>query len=125
MVQLNLLNPVRVAIESNHDTLNQLKWLTSTCRFAPVHSNIVVLKKTLVLHWSGQNVLTACFGGKFLIRKWASIKATEIISSYDESYLRAPIQGWAQSNYSCFAENISTAQRGPHDSSGVAILRQE
>jgi hypothetical protein len=30
--------------------------------------------------------------------------------------------GMAQSN---FAENTSTAQRGPHDRSGVAISRQE
>jgi hypothetical protein len=37
------------------------------------------------------------------------------------SYLRAPVQGWAQSNNSSFAENISTERRGPHDSSGVAI----
>jgi hypothetical protein len=118
MVQLN---PARVAIEFNHNTLNQLKWLTSTCRFAPVHSNIVVLTNSLVLHLSGQNVLTACFGGKFLNRTWVSIKATEIISSY----LRAPVQGWAHSNDSSLAENISTKQRGPNDLSGVAISRQE
>jgi hypothetical protein len=50
-----------------------------------------------------------------------SIKATEIISSF----LRAPVQEWAQSKYSSFAKKTSTAQRGPHDRSGVAISRQE
>ncbi len=66
-------------------------------------------------------VTQGVFWGEFLNRTWASIKATEYISSY----LLAPVQGWAQSHSSSFAENISTALRGPHDRSGVAISRQE
>jgi hypothetical protein len=86
------LIPVKVALESNYNTLNKLKCLASTCRFASFRSNIAVLKNSLVLHLSFLKVLTACFGGKFLNRTWTSIKATEMISSY----LRAPVQGWAQ-----------------------------
>jgi hypothetical protein len=79
------------------------------------------------------------FWGKFLNRTWTLIKATEIISSY----LCALVQGWKDHKsrkttgalsdtqrrdrdgrkaiFPVFAENISTAQPGPHDSSGVAM----
>ncbi len=53
--------------------------MASTCSFTPFHSSIVVLKNCLVLHLSGLNVgfnfLPACFGGKFLNRKFARRRA--------------------------------------------------
>jgi hypothetical protein len=82
-------NPAIVAIETHHNTRNQLKWLTRTCSFAPGHSNIVVLKKISYFAFVGQGCPDRLFWGKFLNKKWASIKAKEIIGSY----LHEPVQG--------------------------------
>jgi hypothetical protein len=79
------------------------------------------LKKISYFAFVGSGCPDRLFWGKFLNQKWTSIKATEIIGSY----LHEPVQGRAQSKCSSFAEKISTSLRGPHDSSGVAISRQE
>jgi hypothetical protein len=55
-------NKIKLRYHLPEINLNHLKRMTCTCCFAPVHSNIVVLKNSLVLHLSGQNVLTAYFG---------------------------------------------------------------
>ncbi len=75
MIQL-----IPVKFESNHNTLNRLKWLASTSRFGSFHSNIVVLKNSLGLHLSGLNVLTACFGGKFLNRTCTGMGAKQLFN---------------------------------------------
>jgi hypothetical protein len=118
------LLPVKFALESNHNTLNQFKWLSGTCRFTSfqVRSNIVVLENSLVLHLSLKIVGPECpdrfLGGGVLDQNMD-------FNQGDRNEKHLSVQRRAQNHCSSFAGSISRAQGGPRDRSGVAISRQE